>query len=225
MRWIVLLLLVANIGLFAWFQSSGGASTGPVAESPPLPRGAAGITLVRELPPGARPPAPAPGAAQRAEGKLCTLFGPFAESYQGEDLVQRMRALQVEAALREVEMSGPMRFWVFLPPLDSRREAFRRLRELQAAGVDSYVIPSGSLANGISFGIFSEPERAESLARELRQKGFAAQTRQEPQTFLEQWVVLPPGGAEQLAEDFWSQLQLEYPELDRRQNLCSEVGH
>jgi hypothetical protein len=137
--------------------------------------------------------------------------------------VQRLRALQVDAVLREIEMTGQMRYWVFLPPLDSRREAFRKLRELQAAGVDSYVIPKGSLADGISFGIFSELERAESLAGELREKGFPAQTKEEPQSYLELWVVLPPGGGELLAEDFWEPLQLEYPELDRRQNLCGEV--
>lgn len=230
MRWIVLVLFLANIGLFAWFHTLGrpGVSVEPAAGKIVTPSGEE-IALVSEVPREELEKAvPAPGSQSRPDasargGELCTMLGPFEEEYQGEDIVQRLQALQVESALREVEMEGQMRYWVYLEPLGSSREAFRKLRELQAAGVDSYVIPKGSLTNGISFGIFSEPERAESLAGELRGRGFAAQTREEPQTYLERWVVLPPGEGENLAEDFWSGLQLEYPDLDRRQNLCREL--
>ncbi|WP_237060405.1 hypothetical protein [Microbulbifer sediminum] len=161
--------------------------------------------------------------AAAGPGEVCTLVGPFEESFQGEDVIQRLRALQVQAELRDVEVEGQMRYWVYLEPLGSRREAFNKLRELQAAGVDSYVIPKGSLTHGISFGIFSEPDRAKILQEELRAEGIDAQMREEPQMYAEQWVVLAPGAAQDLAEDFWSQLQLDYPGLDRRQNLCAEL--
>lgn len=226
MRWIVLALLLANLGLYAWFQTVGDAPV--VVATAPVGRevvGGAHIRLLSEVPAGelprgraAKKPEPAP-----VTGELCTMLGPFEEVYQGEDIAQRLQALQVKADLREIEMEGQMRYWVFLKPLSSRREAFRKLRELQGAGVDSYVIPKGSLTNGISFGIFSERERAASLADELRDKGIAAQTREEPQTYLEHWIVLPPGEVDGVADDFWAQLQLEYPDLDRRQNLCREL--
>lgn len=225
MRWIVLALLLANIGLYAWFQTGGRPPLPAVAGSAAPEEAGVPIVLVDEAPQGALQQAPPQTPAPKPQiGDLCTLLGPFEEEYLGEDIVQRLQALQVNAALREVEMSGQMRYWVFLAPMDSRREALRKLRELQSAGIDSYVIPKGTLADGISFGIFSEPERAESLAEELRRKGIDVRTREEPQTYLERWVVLPPDGAEPLAEDFWTQLQREYPELDRRQNLCSEVN-
>lgn len=230
MRWIVLALLLANIGLFAWFQAAGRPSGAPVdTAARPLAEEGARIQLVGEVPrdqlrAAAAPPKPKP-RQQKSDTpeQLCTLIGPFAEEYQGQDIVERLQALQVEASLREIEMPGQMRYWVFLAPLGSKREAFNKLRELQAAGVDSYVIPKGSLTNGISFGIFSERERARSLAAELRERGIDARSREEPETYLERWIVLPPGAAEGLAADFWTQLQLEYPDLDRRQNLCSEV--
>lgn len=231
MRWIVLVLLFANIGLFAWFNTLGRTEDRPVPAAPkPLAQAGKQIALVsevsrEELAKAAPPPPRKKPQVETSpqDSELCTIVGPFEEEFQGEDVAQRLQALQLDAQLREIEMEGQMRYWVYLDPLGSRREAFRKLRELQAAGVDSYVIPKGSLTNGISFGIFSESERAESLAEELRGRGFPAQTREEPQTYLERWIVLPPGEADSLAEDFWSQLQLEYPDLDRRQNLCREL--
>ena len=228
MRWIVLVLFVVNLGLFAWFQTGGRAAVPAVTQPPGVKAVGERIELVSEVSVDAleaAAPAPAPKAppVKSVADRLCTILGPFEEEYQGEDIEQRLQALQVDAELRNIEMQGQMRYWVYLEPLGSRREAFQRLRALQAEGVDSYVIPKGSLTNGISFGIFSEVERAESLAEELQERGIDALTREEPQTYLERWVVLPSGAEQQLAEDFWQQLQLEYPQLDRRQNLCREV--
>ena len=238
MRWIVLLLVIANLGVAGWFLSKGRAPDAVV--QPPADMGADNsIALVSEVSPqelaqrstaqqreaAPKQPKPAVTAPETpvAGEALCTMVGPFPEAYQGEDVAQRLRALEVDADSREIEMQGQMRYWVYLSPLGSRREAFRKLRELQAAGIDSYVIPKGSLENGISFGIFSEIERAQSLKAELNEQGFAAEFREEPQTYLEHWVVFAGGDEGQLAADFWQQLQLDYPEIDRRQNLCKEI--
>ncbi|WP_160154569.1 SPOR domain-containing protein [Microbulbifer sp. ALW1] len=240
MRWIFLLLVVANLGLLGWFLTAE-RSPSAVTVSAAGSDDAAGITLVDEADPDSlvQPEAPTANAARppvvsggvdsprttpaSPSEPLCTLVGPFGEAYQGEDVARRLQALQVTAALREIEMQGQMRYWVYLAPLNSSQEAFRKLRELQAAGIDSYVIPKGSLENGISFGIFSEVERAQALAEELKERGFRAQYREEPQTYLERWVVVDGDAEGQIAEAFWEQLQLDYPEIDRRQNLCSEI--
>lgn len=240
MRWIVLLLVLANLGLAGWFLSAGRAPDTTMRQSSPVSADA-GIALVSEVASeelarhnsqaatkaargsgGARQASPAAGR-DTAAAALCTLVGPFAEAYQGEDVAQRLQALAVAARSSAIEMQGQMRYWVYLAPLGSRREALRKLRELQSAGVDSYVIPKGSLENGISFGIFSELERAQALAADLKQQGFSVEYREEPQTYLEHWVVLEQGEEAKLAEDFWQQLQLDYPQTDRRQNLCSEI--
>ncbi|WP_444959274.1 SPOR domain-containing protein [Microbulbifer sp. ZKSA002] len=227
MRWIALSLVALNAVLFAWYML--------VAPSPqlssgksPIPHESEGkkITLVSEISPEELPAPEKAGALSKESFEVeqfCTLLGPFAEEYQGEDLLQRIRSLQVKAELRDIEMQGQMRYWVYLPPLSSRREAYNRLRELQSQGIDSYVIPKGALENGISFGIFSERARAESHTAVLKERGVAAQFKEEPQTYMERWIVMPPGSTESLAEEFWRQLQSEYPDLDRRPNLCSEV--
>ncbi|WP_444923524.1 SPOR domain-containing protein [Microbulbifer sp. DLAB2-AF] len=228
MRWIALFLILLNFGVFAWFV---GTSTSDKERIRVADKRAEvqvqSIALVNEISPQELSPLPmapmSPAKASSTE-QLCTLLGPFAEESLGEAIVQRLKSLQVSAVLRDVEMQGQMRYWVFLPPLNSRREAYNRLRELQAQGIDSYVIPKGALADGISFGIFSERSRAESLTSELIEKGIRAQFREEPQTHAERWIVLAPGASDSLAPDFWLQLQQEHPELDRRRNLCAEVS-
>ncbi|MBY6191737.1 hypothetical protein KUV22_14985 [Microbulbifer agarilyticus] len=239
MRWIFFLLVVANLGLFGWFMTAERTPAKTVVVSQ-ADRGADTISLVSELDPedlaarapaaAAQPPVPPVAEADTVADPLCTMVGPFDEAYQGEDVVRRLQALQVEADLRDIEMQGQMRYWVYLAPLNSSKDAFRKLRELQAAGVDSYVIPKGSLENGISFGIFSEIDRAQSLTEELRARGFDAEYREEPQTYLERWVVLSSaspavdgGSPELVGEEFWQQLQLDYPDIGRRQNVCSEI--
>ncbi|GAA5446233.1 hypothetical protein Misp06_04447 [Microbulbifer sp. NBRC 101763] len=228
MRWIALFLLILNLGVFAWFMAASPANDGTVSVvSPGRGTEIQEIVLVSEISPEQLPPVEeetAPLATEVSGEQLCTLIGPFPEEYLGKDIVERLSALQVSASLREIQMQGQMRYWVFLPPLNSRREAFNRLRELQAQGIDSYVIPKGALADGISFGIFSERERAEGLAEELAEKGIGAQFREEPQTHMERWIMLAPGQAERLAGEFWQHLQEEHPKLDRRRNLCSEVA-
>ncbi|WP_237068640.1 SPOR domain-containing protein [Microbulbifer guangxiensis] len=231
MRWIVLALVIGNLATFAWFRFFAEPAAEAQPATAPVRQEGARIDLVDEVPAESLgPPQPAPPPVERPASKaerdgqtLCTIIGPVGEEYQGSDIVERLGALQVAAELREVEMGGQMRYWVYLSPLGSRREAFRKLRALQSEGIDSYVIPKGSLTNGISFGIFSERDRAETLASELQERGYPALTREEPRTYLERWVVLAAGGEAQLADAFWQQLQLDYPEMERRQNLCEEL--
>ncbi|MFA0810574.1 SPOR domain-containing protein [Microbulbifer epialgicus] len=228
MRWIALFLLLLNLGAFAWFvTTSSTAGSAAQVVSPSRAAETQKIVLVSEMSPEQLPPVeevPSSVTVDASGGQLCTLIGPFPEEHLGQDIAQRLSALQISADLRGIEMPGQMRYWVFLPPLNSRREAFSRLRELQARGIDSYVIPKGTLADGISFGIFSERDRAESLTAELVGKGVGAQFREEPQTHMERWIILTPGQAERLGGEFWQQLQEEHPKLDRRRNLCSEVA-
>ncbi|MCO1334309.1 hypothetical protein MO867_08145 [Microbulbifer sp. OS29] len=228
MRWIALSLVTLNIGIFAWFLLIAPGYQADMA-SGSLSLGFDGhkIVLLSEISPEELPAAKKTsesGGASFGAGQLCTLVGPFAEEYQGENILQRMQSLQVRAELREIEMQGQMRYWVYLSPLSSRREAYNRLRELQSRGIDSYVIPKGALENGISFGIFSERARAESHTESLKEKGVGARFKEEPQMRSERWILMPPGSAERLATEFWQQLQLEHAELVRRHNLCSEVA-
>ena len=63
--------------------------------------------------------------------------------------------------------------WVYLADLQSRTEAQRAMSVLKQKGVaDAYIMPAADQTNVISLGIFSEPERAQRRAEEVRSLGF-----------------------------------------------------
>ena len=64
-------------------------------------------------------------------------------------------------------------FWVYLPPLDTKREVERKIAELQRRGVEEYyaVEGQGPMKNAISLGIFKTEDAANKYVETLQQKG------------------------------------------------------
>ncbi len=162
--------------------------------------------------------------AANSEKPLCTLVGPFKQLLKAEYFVERMSALDINAEVQEVEIPEDVGFWVYLPPEVSRKEALRRLHELQGKGIDSYVIPKGELANGISFGMFSQQALALSRQKQMQRQGYDVEIKEVARSFKEVWAILTPAEAEKLGEDLWQKVLSGNPELDRRQNFCPTVA-
>ena len=159
-----------------------------------------------------------------ASPAICTLIGPFAELLKGEQLLQRMRALEIEASMRELEMPGEKGFWVYLSPEISQKAALRRLHELQAKNIDSFVIPSGDLANGISFGMYNQGDQAEIAAKNLIAQGYAVEIKPVERSYQESWVVLNAQEAQKVSAELWFQLLDGLPKLHQRQIFCPGVA-
>ncbi len=159
-----------------------------------------------------------------AEQPLCTLVGPYVKLLKAEYLVENMAALEVEAEIQEVEIPGEVGYWVYLAPEVSKKEALRRLHELQAKGIDSYVIPKGELANGISFGMFSRLELATRRMEAMASQGYPAAIKEITRSHKENWVIFPPEQASKVGEEVWQTILNETPGLERRQNFCPSVA-
>ena len=155
---------------------------------------------------------------------LCTLIGPFSELLAAENILEHLRALEVEATMQNVEVPEGPGYWVYLPPEDSRKAALRRLRELQSRGIDSYVIPKGDLANGISFGMFSQEALADKRLEVMRRQGYNAQMDEVKRSHSELWVMLPAGEVDKVAAEFWLYHAPKESLLERRQNYCLGVA-
>jgi ATPase subunit of ABC transporter with duplicated ATPase domains len=146
------------------------------------------------------------------------------EIAQAERFVEHLRALEVDAIVQELEVPDGFSFWVHLPPEISKQAALRRLYELQAKQIDSYIIPRGELANGISLGMFTRRELAQQRLEELRALGYPAEILEVSRSLREIWVILPQPESDKLGASLWQDLLARQPGLEKRQNLCPSVA-
>jgi len=194
-RALLLLLLVLNVGVAAWWLL--GPDAVPVAEvlAPAAPR----LQLVGEptaaarMPPRAMvtatPPvpaiasAPAPAAstsipatapATTANAMSCMRLGPFAND---EALAHARTALQpLVTRMTVATVPASSRGWrVWLPPLADRDAAQAMATRIGAAGfTDYYVVPEGAEANSIALGRYGNKASAQRRQAHLQAAGFAA---------------------------------------------------
>ncbi len=233
MRWIVASLVVVNILSFIYFQlfSEAEPSNAVVSSIPNISLSAAPkeITLLSEVVDEsilavAPPPAPPSRVQELSREPLCTLVGAFKKLLKAEYFVERLQALGLAAEIKDVVVSSDPGYWLHLPPEKSRKEALRRLSELQRRGIDSYVIPSGNLANGISLGMFSNKERADAMKVSISKQGYRPEMVNVPREQKETWVFLPQGEASKISAERWAELLSSEDYIQKRQNLCTDLA-
>lgn len=167
---------------------------------------------------------PAELEAPLPEASMCTYVGPFKALLPAEYFVEHLSALEVAAEVQRVEVPGEPSFWVYQAPESSRKAALRKLHELQAKGVDSYVIPKGDLENGISYGLYNREARAKDRLAVILKKGYAAEIRRVDRAFEEVWVSLGVSEAEKVGQELWFELMNREDGLEKRQNFCPDVA-
>ena len=226
MRWIVASLVVINIATFFYFQLL--VDTDPVVEKPVSSANLATVPSVALVTEQEQQPRSSvrDSSAQPALASqpLCTLVGPFEKLLRAEYFSERLQALGLPAEIKNLVVASDPGYWLHLPPEPSRKEALRRLNELQRRGIDSYVIPSGALANGVSLGMFSNKQRAEDMLNKIIEQGYQPQITNVPREQKEIWVFLPQGEAAKLSDERWAELLSADEYLQKRQNFCSDVA-
>lgn len=211
MRALLVLLVVLNLGVGAWWLFHDDAA--PPAQDDP-PSGVARLALASEHPelrpppsPVAPPPAAAPSAgAPPAEAPAptptpvadtCLRLGPYADADAAGKARDTLRADARRIAVREQAQAGRDRGWrVYLPPAADRAAADATAERLRAAGFqDLLVVGNGAEANGIALGRFSSEDRARQHAEALRAAGFEAKAEALGEAKTAYWVELTVAGA------------------------------
>lgn len=165
-----------------------------------------------------------PHNSDEDNSSMCTMVGPYAQLLQAEYLVERLGAMEASAKITTVNVSDGVGYWVYLPPEISEKEALRRLYEIQAKNIDSYIIPSGDLTNGISFGMYSEQAAARKRLEDIQASGYEVKVREVGRTHSETWVILPREEAEKIDASVWVDLLNQQQGLEKRQNVCLGVA-
>ncbi len=234
MRLIFIVLLIGNLGFFL-SQVLGEKAVAEGKPAVPEHRNFGNLQTVAERDAGGnRPVAIAvkkesvatESSSVPADAERCELIGPFVELLHAEYLVERLTALEVASSIKQVEIVDGKNYWVYLKPEMSEKEALRRLSEIQQSkAIDSYIIPSGELANGISFGQFVSETEAKNKAEQIRAQGYAAEIKEVPKSHNETWVEVREKVRQKINEEKWLSLLKEEKAIERRQNYCLGVAH
>jgi hypothetical protein len=194
MKALFLALLLANIILLAWTQWHAPAdprTSAPAVNAVPT------LQLASEKePPASTPKVPAaaprvaPPITTRSDADSsptttddsaallnsvgrCISLGPFRDLTEASQASSTMRGSGYAPRTRLAEGDVWAGLWVYLADLQSRTEAQRAMSVLKQKGIaDAYIMPAADQTNVISLGIFSEPERAQRRAEEVRALGF-----------------------------------------------------
>lgn len=187
MRAFFLVLVAANLALFAWMRQNASVD----GASDPEPRGRQVFPeKIRILPPpepvalGPQKPAPAlpPSAAGAgapvaavaapAAGAACLEWGGFAtaEAPRAEQALAPLALGPRLAQRRSEEKAG---WWVYIPPQGNRAAAQKKAAELKALGVDEYFLlpEEDKMRWALSLGIFSSESAAKSRLETLKARG------------------------------------------------------
>lgn len=218
MRWLFLLLVVLNLMLYLHHVTRAPvviASNSVGLEFAPKE---AGIKLLTESEPPAR------RVATQLSGNTCLFLGGFDEESAALSIEQRLLSLDIESNAEPLDMAAGVDYWVYLPPLISRQASLRQLKELQSRNIDSYIITVGELSNGISLGIFSRKDSAESVVSRLQSVDYAAQIKELARTHRTYWVRVSADSQRLITESLLEELLRDFSVLEQKQMACSGIA-
>lgn len=196
-RALIVLLIVLNVGVAAWWISRPEPSPSAL---PAQPEGVPRLQLLSESGKSAAPPpaqAPVPvappppatvAAVEPAKPAQCFSVGPFADQAAARSAATRIGSQITRTNPREVPGKTAQGYNVVLPPQADREAAQALAQRIGAAGFDDYlVVNSGAQANGIALGRYRSREGAERRQAALRAAGFDAQLQPIGEEGAAQW--------------------------------------
>ncbi|WP_020404985.1 hypothetical protein [Hahella ganghwensis] len=158
------------------------------------------------------------------KGALCFLIGPMEGEDQAALLQKDLLELQVETRIHQNTIQLAPEYWIYLEPLDSRKAAIIKLKELQVRKIDSYLIAQGELRNGISLGLFRNIDSAKALQSQRVRQGFDAKMKELPREKVEYWLLSEDEANVQLMGRIDSVLAGQKNNIEARQIFCKSVA-
>ena len=178
MRAAFLLLVLANLALYAWLRYGLPEPAEPAPQSRQIAPDRLKVVAPTSLPPvtaAPKPPPPAPApvaAAAPAPALACMEWGSFtvADATRAEQALEPLGLGARVAQRRTEEHAG---WWVFIPPQGNRQRALRKAAELKQLGVEEYFIvqEEGAMRWALSLGVFRTEEAAQARLVALRDQG------------------------------------------------------
>lgn len=227
MRWFFFLLILLNIGLFAWQQRMAPEVTSELSLTPRSEYAGPVETLqllAEAGPRAAQPVAQVAVQLQAIPANECLVLGGFDAAERAGQLEQRLLSLDIGARVITRDAAFGSDHWVYIPPLASSQASLRQLRELQARGIDSYLITEGELANGILLGVYPRLEAAVGVADKLRAAGYEPQVRELPRVYQQYWVRVASKSRRLVDDQLLARLAGDFPDLKHELISCAGLA-
>ena len=177
MRTLFLLLMLANVGFFAWarYVSPPDATADPLPLTRQIEPEKMKVVAPNDLPapPAARAtPTSAPAPAATAVAAKCLEWGSFTltDAPRAEKALEPL-ALGPRLAQRRTEETAG--WWVFIPPQSNRAAAVRKASELKSLSINDYFIvqEDGPYRWAVSLGVFRNEDAAQARLAALQTQG------------------------------------------------------
>lgn len=234
MRWVLILLLTLNVCylLWEWLQAAPERESRP--ELPAVPQ----VELLGEVrEEGAVPASRGPDDEEPAgdestpvaDSARCARIGPFSDQQARSAFADRLDSgLPLESGSSERVVDTLYR--VYLPPYPDREaaveanEQLRQALEEQGLEIDSFVISSGELDDGISLGVFGQQENARTVRERMQELEYPVRIREESRTETDFWLLARGGEAVTELSQRWSQLSVGGDSPQLTENLCETIA-
>jgi hypothetical protein len=185
MRMLFLLLVLANLAVYAWWRYVSPADAGldplPLARQiqPEKLNIVPSAELARQAAKKAAPVAPAPQAvappaapAGPTATAACLEWGSFTltDAPRAEKALEPLGLGGRVAQRRTDETAG---WWVFMPPQGSRQAALKKVAELKNLGIEEFFVvgEEGPFRWALSLGVFRNEDAAQARLASLRAQG------------------------------------------------------
>ena len=217
MRWIFLTLVLLNV-LFILLEVSEGLDRDKRQESY-LAESVHGRLLLL----GESSPLFASGGSDNIDS-LCMLVGPLNSALAAKRLMKELEVPPLRVQVINQPVIKAPNYWVYLPPYENRKTAITKLKSLQAAKVDSYLITQGELANGISLGVFENIDSARKLLERRERQGYNAKIKELGKKDFNHWVFVEGDNAVELRVKVSKTIEEVKNSIGMRQISCKSVA-
>jgi len=236
LRQIFLLLLLLNVGFFAWqFQKENHV---PVEmQKDILPDNTAQrLILISELDAGeieqiqqaetdqvkaesqqqATQPEP-----EQDKSFVCYSIGPFTGMNSANEVSLILTESGVTAVTRETEDREHRDYWVHLPAENRLTSARRIVRDLEARKIsDIYIVTLENSHFVISLGVFRMEETAQRRYSQFVSMGYTPVIEDRYNVTTRFWIDVKDSDPSLLAPELWRDLTTKFPGISRQENAC-----
>ena len=221
MRWIFLTLVLLNMLFAALELYAGIGGQGSEVGRYNVVEGGARLLLLSES--DASHAGVASSNSESTE-QLCLLAGPLIERADAKRLIAELQRLEVAAEIVVQTITKAPNYWVYLEPYETRKAAIAKLKALQLAKVDSYLITQGELANGISLGVFENIDSARRMLERRQGQGYDVKIRELGKKNFEYWVSVAGGYSAELDKKVTKIMDGLEMSFGKRQIFCKSVA-